>query len=146
MIFRYLQDKDIFESYYKHSFAKRLLNGRLTSEDNEKKMISKLKGECGHQYTQKLEGMLSDMSKSSEQTRQFFVESPPDKLGLEVGQSRVWSGGRCSAMGASSSSSSSFIIMLSAVEIAIGLFGHGRDHVAHEIGVYLTGSSWLSWS
>lgn len=33
-VFRYLQDKDVFESYYKQSFAKRLING--CDEDSEK--------------------------------------------------------------------------------------------------------------
>ncbi|CAD7948647.1 unnamed protein product [Amoebophrya sp. A25] len=31
-IFRYLQDKDIFESYYKHHFAKRLLSGKQADD------------------------------------------------------------------------------------------------------------------
>ena len=86
-IFRYLQDKDIFESYYKLSFAKRLLGGRTSSDENEKKLISKLKGECGHQYTQKLEGMLSDMAKSTDQTREFAKEVPVNELGMEVRKS-----------------------------------------------------------
>lgn len=34
-IFRYLQDKDIFENFYKNSFAKRLLDSRRIQEDAE---------------------------------------------------------------------------------------------------------------
>ena len=43
VIFRYIQDKDIFENFYKQHLAKRLLSGRSVSEDAEKSMISKLK-------------------------------------------------------------------------------------------------------
>lgn len=46
-IFRYLQDKDVFESFYKNSFAKRLLEQRRVLEDSEKEVIKKLKEECG---------------------------------------------------------------------------------------------------
>ena len=35
-IFRYLQDKDIFEGFYKNSLAKRLLEQRSANEDAEK--------------------------------------------------------------------------------------------------------------
>ena len=46
-IFRYLQDKDIFENFYKNSFAKRLLDSRRVLEDAEREVIKKLKEECG---------------------------------------------------------------------------------------------------
>ena len=41
-IFRYLQDKDIFEGFYKNSFSKRLLDQRRVLEDAEKEVIKKL--------------------------------------------------------------------------------------------------------
>jgi cullin 3 len=43
VIFRYLQDKDIFENFYKQLLAKRLLSGRSLSDDAERSMIAKLK-------------------------------------------------------------------------------------------------------
>ena len=43
LLFRYLQDKDIFERYYKQHLAKRLLLNKSVSDDFEKSMISKLK-------------------------------------------------------------------------------------------------------
>lgn len=46
-IFRYLQDKDVFENFYKGTFAKRLLDSRRVLEDAEKEVIKKLKEECG---------------------------------------------------------------------------------------------------
>ena len=61
MIFRYLQEKDVFEKYFKQHLAKRLLGGRSVSDDVERSMLQKLKVECGYQYTTKLEGMFNDM-------------------------------------------------------------------------------------
>eukprot|EP00967_Tisochrysis_lutea_P103264 scaffold155787_cov29-Tisochrysis_lutea.AAC.10 len=43
MLFRYLQEKDVFERYYKNHLAKRLLGGRSVSDDVERSMIAKLK-------------------------------------------------------------------------------------------------------
>lgn len=64
VLFRFLQEKDVFERYYKQHLAKRLLLQKSVSEDSEKTMISKLKTECGCQFTSKLEGMFKDMSVS----------------------------------------------------------------------------------
>ncbi|KAJ3011036.1 Cullin-3 [Thoreauomyces humboldtii] len=65
-LFRFVEEKDIFERYYKQHLAKRLLFGKSVSEDAEKSMIGKLKIECGYQFTQKWEGMFNDMRTSSE--------------------------------------------------------------------------------
>jgi hypothetical protein len=46
---RYLQEKDVFEKYYKQHLAKRLLSGRTTSDDAERNLLVKLKTECGYQ-------------------------------------------------------------------------------------------------
>lgn len=42
-LFRFLQDKDLFEKYYKQHLAKRLLLGKIESEDVERQMLAKLK-------------------------------------------------------------------------------------------------------
>lgn len=64
MLFRYIQGKDVFEAFYKKDLAKRLLLGKSASIDAEKAMISKLKSECGSQFTNKLEGMFKDVELS----------------------------------------------------------------------------------
>jgi cullin 3 len=71
MLFRYLQEKDVFEKYYKQHLAKRLLSGKSVSDDVERSVIVKLKTECGYQFTSKLEGMFTDM-KTSQDTMQGF--------------------------------------------------------------------------
>ena len=50
-IFRYLQDKDVFEGFYKVSLAKRLLEQKSANEDAEKMMVLMLKEECGFSFT-----------------------------------------------------------------------------------------------
>merc|ERR1719356_476552 len=70
-VFRFLQDKDVFENFYKQHLAKRLLTGRSANDEAEKSMISKLKSECGHQYTSKLEGMFQDMKLSEDLIKRY---------------------------------------------------------------------------
>jgi cullin 3 len=71
VLFRYLQEKDVFERYYKQHLAKRLLLNKSLSDDSEKNMITKLKTECGCQFTSKLEGMFKDMTLSNSMMDEF---------------------------------------------------------------------------
>jgi len=83
VIFRFLQEKDVFERYYKQHLAKRLLLNKSISNDNEKNMISKLKTECGCQFTSKLEGMFKDMSISNtimEEFKEYATKSNNEYL------------------------------------------------------------------
>jgi len=80
MLFRYLQEKDVFEKYYKQHLAKRLLSSKTVSDDAERSMIVKLKTECGYQFTSKLEGMFTDM-KTSQDTMQDFYAKKSEELG-----------------------------------------------------------------
>ncbi|CAA0834686.1 Cullin-3A [Striga hermonthica] len=80
ILFRYLQEKDVFEKYYKQHLAKRLLSGKTVSDDAERSLIVKLKTECGYQFTSKLEGMFTDM-KTSQDTMQGFYGAHGAELG-----------------------------------------------------------------
>ncbi|WKY15130.1 hypothetical protein Q1695_000553 [Nippostrongylus brasiliensis] len=60
VLFRFLQEKDVFEKYYKQHMARRLLLDKSISDDMERMMISKLKTECGCHFTLKLENMFRD--------------------------------------------------------------------------------------
>ena len=66
-----LNFQDAFEEYYKRHLARRLLNQKSASDDSEKMMISKLKSECGCQFTSKLEGMFKDMTLSNTVNDEF---------------------------------------------------------------------------
>ncbi|CAJ2665651.1 unnamed protein product [Trifolium pratense] len=73
MLFRYLQEKDMFEKYYKQHLAKRLLSGKTVSDEAERSLIVKLKTECGYQFTSKLEGMFTDMKTSYDMMQGFLA-------------------------------------------------------------------------
>jgi len=91
-IFRFLQDKDVFEAFYKQHLARRLLNGRSLSDEAEKTMISKLKSECGHLYTSKLEGMFQDMKQSEELVKQYKTHTASSAAAIELKVSVLTSG------------------------------------------------------
>uniref|UniRef100_A0A1J3ITE6 Cullin-3B n=1 Tax=Noccaea caerulescens TaxID=107243 RepID=A0A1J3ITE6_NOCCA len=84
MLFRYLQEKDVFEKYYKQHLAKRLLSGRTVSDDAERNMIVKLKTECGYQFTSKLEGMFTDMKTSHDTVKGFYNTHPELSEGTTI--------------------------------------------------------------
>lgn len=87
VLFRFLQEKDVFERYYKQHLAKRLLLNKSVSDDSEKNMISKLKTECGCQFTSKLEGMFKDMTVSNtimEEFKQHVQTSGTNLYGVDL--------------------------------------------------------------
>jgi cullin 1 len=63
-IFKYVEDKDVFQKFYSKNLAKRLVNGMSASDDAEASMIGQLKEACGYEYTSKLQRMFTDMSVS----------------------------------------------------------------------------------
>jgi cullin 3 len=83
VIFRHLQDKDIFEEYYRKYLAKRLLTRKSVSEDIEKAVIIKFKNDCGYQYASKLEGMFHDM-KISKETLEEYKASANNQASIDV--------------------------------------------------------------
>lgn len=84
VLFRFLQEKDVFERYYKQHLAKRLLLQKSVSEDSEKTMISKLKTECGCQFTSKLEGMFKDVTISNTINEEFKQRVNSAGVGMVV--------------------------------------------------------------
>ncbi|CAO2654322.1 Nn.00g110550.m01.CDS01 [Neocucurbitaria sp. VM-36] len=71
VLLRYVQDKDLFERYYKKHLCRRLLMNKSISNEVEKQMISKMKIELGNNFTLKLEAMFKDMTISEELTAGF---------------------------------------------------------------------------
>ena len=65
-LMRYVQDKDLFERYYKKHLSRRLLTKRSVSMDAERQMISKMKMEVGNNFTQKIEAMFKDIAISED--------------------------------------------------------------------------------
>ncbi|GAB7360972.1 hypothetical protein MBLNU230_g0955t1 [Neophaeotheca triangularis] len=97
-LLRYLQDKDMFETYYKKHLCKRLLLNKSQSLDVEKQMISRMKIELGNSFTLKLEAMFKDMTLSEELTNGYrnyikrLGDADPRRidLGINVLTSMTW--------------------------------------------------------
>lgn len=84
VLFRFLQEKDVFERYYRLHLVKRLLS--KSREDHEKNMVSRLKTECGFNFTSKLEGMLRDMTISDTTMDEFMqhMQTSASLRGLDI--------------------------------------------------------------
>ncbi|KAG1748664.1 Cullin-domain-containing protein [Suillus lakei] len=68
VLFKYIEDKDVFQTFYATKLSKRLIHGVSASDESEASMISKLKEACGFEYTNKLQRMFTDMSLSKDLT------------------------------------------------------------------------------
>jgi cullin 1 len=62
VLFKYLEDKDVFQQFYSTKLSKRLIHGVSASDEAEASMIAKLKEACGFEYTQKLQRMFTGPS------------------------------------------------------------------------------------
>ena len=71
VVFKFVDDKDVFQKFYSKHLAKRLVNGLSSSGDSEESMISKLKDVCGFEYTNKLSRMFTDMGVSKDLNEGF---------------------------------------------------------------------------
>jgi len=66
VVFRYLEDNDVFQKFYSRGLAHRLVKSNSASDDAEASMISKLKQKCGYEWTQKFQRMFQNMGTSKE--------------------------------------------------------------------------------
>merc|ERR1712038_2002480 len=71
VVFKYIEDKDVFQKFYSKMLAKRLVQHMSASDDAEASMISKLKQACGFEYTNKLQRMFQDIGVSKDLNEQF---------------------------------------------------------------------------
>ncbi|CAH1756072.1 2019_t:CDS:10 [Entrophospora sp. SA101] len=83
-VFKYVEDKDVFQKFYSKMLAKRLVNGTSASEDAESSMISKLKEACGFEYTSKLQRMFTDMGLSKDLNDQFRERHSVEQVDNQV--------------------------------------------------------------
>jgi len=71
LVFKYIEDKDVFQTFYSKMLAKRLIHSTSASEYLEGQMINKLKQNCGYEYTSKLARMFNDMTVSRDLLDKF---------------------------------------------------------------------------
>lgn len=79
-IFKFITDKDAFESHYRRLFAKRLIHGTSTSSDDEESIIKRLQTENSMEYTGKITKMFQDvrLSKMLESDFDVMIKSQSD--------------------------------------------------------------------
>lgn len=73
IVFKYIDDKDIFQKFYSKNMARRLIFSQLASMEAEESMINKLKQVCGYEFTAKLHRMFTDIGLSNE-LRELFTQ------------------------------------------------------------------------
>ncbi|XP_036166173.1 cullin-2-like isoform X2 [Myotis myotis] len=85
-VFKYIDDKDVFQKFYARMLAKRLIHGLSMSMDSEEAMINKLKQECGYEFTSKLHRMCKDMSVSADLNNKFnnFIKNQDTVIDLGI--------------------------------------------------------------
>ncbi len=50
----YISDKDLFAEFYRKRLSRRLLGDRSASDDHERAVLTRLKQQCGAQFTSKV--------------------------------------------------------------------------------------------
>lgn len=83
-IFKYINDKDIFQKFYSKMLAKRLIYSQYISLDAEEMMINKLKQACGYEFTSKLHRMFTDIKVSEDLNHQFYAKLETENVKLPV--------------------------------------------------------------
>jgi len=83
-IFKYLDDKDVFQKFYSRSLGKRLIHIQSHSMDTEETMINRLKQACGYEFTSKFHRMFTDILTAEDLNAKFttFLSSSNTEVGL----------------------------------------------------------------
>ncbi|PKS13289.1 hypothetical protein jhhlp_000060 [Lomentospora prolificans] len=85
-LFRFVEGKDAFEAFYKRDLARRLLMDKSASQDAERMTLSKLRGECGANFTHNLEQMFKDkaLAKDEMETYRQACQASEYKLPFDL--------------------------------------------------------------
>lgn len=99
----YISDKDLFAEFYRYVFplifgtnwnfqslisgancrkklARRLLFDKSANDEHERSILTKLKQQCGGQFTSKMEGMVTDLTVARDHQTNFeeFISTHPE--------------------------------------------------------------------
>ncbi|KAL7750061.1 ubiquitin ligase (cullin) of SCF [Sorochytrium milnesiophthora] len=85
VVFKYIEDKDVFQKFYSKMLCKRLVGQTSASSDAEETMITKLKEACGYDYTSKLQRMFTDMGVSKDLNDNFRSQMEQNHDASELG-------------------------------------------------------------
>jgi len=83
-IFKYLDDKDVFQKFYSRHLGKRLIHMQSHSMDTEEAMINRLKQACGYEFTSKFHRMFTDITLADDLNNKFsnFLSKSNTDVGL----------------------------------------------------------------
>jgi cullin 1 len=81
IIYRYLSDRDAFQKFNMKMYAKRLIGGNV-SDDNETNMITRLKDVSDYDYITRLQKMMNDIKTSRDINSKFKAVSEKTKIDL----------------------------------------------------------------
>ncbi|XP_065896502.1 cullin-2-like isoform X2 [Dysidea avara] len=83
-VFKFIDDKDMFQKCYSKALAKRLVYGLSHSNEAEENMIQRLRSVCGCQYICRLQRMILDISLSADIMEKFntHLKSTDSKLDI----------------------------------------------------------------
>ena len=83
-VFKYLDDKDVFQKFYSRNLGKRLIHQQSHSMDLEEAMINRLKQACGFEFTNKFHRMFTDISLAEDLNTKFsnYLQSQNVDVGI----------------------------------------------------------------
>ncbi|KAH0637036.1 cullin-1-like [Solanum tuberosum] len=83
----YISDKDLFAEFYRKKLSRRLLFDKSANDDHERLILTKLKQQCGGQFTSKMEGMVTDLTLARENQNHFqeyLSNNPAASPGIDL--------------------------------------------------------------
>ncbi|CAH1642377.1 unnamed protein product [Spodoptera littoralis] len=85
VVFKYVDDKDVFQKYYARALARRLIHQLSASMEQEEAMINRLKAACGYEFTNKLHRMFTDVAVSADLNAKFQQHLRENNLATSTG-------------------------------------------------------------
>ncbi|WVO14316.1 hypothetical protein L204_101948 [Cryptococcus depauperatus] len=95
IIFKFIDDKDVFHKFYQKKLAQRLVGSLSASDDAESSMITKLKELSGFDYTNKLSRMFTDVNLSRELADKFREKESEKGIVSEIDFQPMVLGSNC---------------------------------------------------
>ncbi|XP_046975858.1 cullin-2 [Vanessa cardui] len=85
VVFKYVDDKDVFQKHYARALARRLIHQLSASMEQEEAMINRLKAACGYEFTNKLHRMFTDVAVSADLNAKFQQYLRDNNLSTNTG-------------------------------------------------------------
>ncbi|CAH8620215.1 unnamed protein product [Dicrocoelium dendriticum] len=83
-IFKYIEDKDVFQKYYQRMLCKRLISNVQPVMELEELAINQLKAVCGYEFTAKFQRMFNDVQLAPELNAKFTQYLEANNIHLRI--------------------------------------------------------------